>query len=305
MSVSGCFVNDVNVTGALAPTSLGLSPNILLQNTTTINITELDTTDFVDDVSSLSIDITADCSGIEEMDFSPAVGEVNLDGRVLTAVSGLCVEATHAQALKPLYAEALLEQVMNYDDIFKSCTDTVACENLRIAIFILTDDDTGESYGMQLEFLSETESSAPYLTLLTIVSENKIEYYGEVTTSTNISAYSQITSAISTLLSLDIDGLNTSEKNKKKLTKDLKDKGAIKDLEKALKPKYWSEENTLTEKDGEKAFEEVAKAVKDISKAKGRIDDESSDPSILALLDSLNEIEANLIESMRGLAVNR
>ena len=106
-TLSGCFVNEVKVTGTLAPTSLGLSSNILLQNTTTIDFTDLDTTNAVGTVSSLSIDITADCSAIdlstEMMDFAPAVGEVNLDGRVLTAVNGLCVEPTYAQSQKAHY----------------------------------------------------------------------------------------------------------------------------------------------------------------------------------------------------------
>ena len=64
-TVSGCFVNEVKVTGSLAPTSLGLPSNILLQNTTTINVQDLDITNLVGAVSSLSIDISADCSAID------------------------------------------------------------------------------------------------------------------------------------------------------------------------------------------------------------------------------------------------
>ena len=127
-TLSGCFVNEAKVTGSLAPTSLGLPSNILLQNTTTINVQDLDTTNIVGDVSSLSIDISADCNAIdlssEMMDFAPAVGEVNLDGRVFTAVNSLCVEPTYAQSQTALYAQAVSAKRMSNSDFFKSCTDT-------------------------------------------------------------------------------------------------------------------------------------------------------------------------------------
>ena len=305
-SVSGCFVNEVKVTGSLAPTSLGLSSNILLQNTTSINVQGLDVSAFVDVVPSLSIDVTADCSAITELDFSPAVGEVLIDGRVLTAASSLCVEAAHADFLKNGYAQAMSANDMSNADILKSCTDTGTCENLRIAIFVLTDNITGESFGMQLELLSETNTSDPYLTLLTIVGEGKLEYYGEVITNTTVtvSPISQMTSAIDTLSSLDIQGLAISNKDQKALTRTL-EKGAIRQLEKTTLPEYWSNDNTLTELGGDVVFAAVANAVKKIAKARGLLDEGSSDLSILALLGTLNEIQANLAASMRALAADR
>ncbi len=307
-SVSGCFVNEAKVTGSLAPTSLGLPSNILLQNTTTINVQDLDITNIVGAVSSLSIDISADCSATnvsaDMMAFAPASGEVNLDGRVFTAVNSVCVEPTYAQSQIALYAGAVAAQGMSNSDFLKSCTGTDTCENLRIAIFIL-EDANKNTYGLQLEMIGETETSAP-LTLLTIVGDGKLEYYGEVITSTpSPSPNSQISTAIETLLSLDIDGLNTSKKNKKKLEKDLQGKKVIKELEEALKPKYWSSENTLTEAGGDKVFKGIAKAMKTISKAKDKIIGESNDASIAALVETLNDIEASLVESMRTLAADR
>ena len=303
-SVSGCFVNGVKVTGSLAPISHGLSPNILLQNTTTINVQGLDTANLVDAVSSLSIDINADCSATdmstEMISFAPAVGEVNIGGRVLTAVNSLCVEATYAESQKALYAQALSAQGMSNDQFFKSCTDTVTCENLGIAIFIL-EDSNNNTYGLQLEMLGETETSAP-LILLTLVGDGKLEYYGEVIPSTT-SISSQISAVFTTLLlSLDIEGLNTSEKNKKKLTKDLQGKQVTKGLEAAMEPEYWANDNTLTEAGGDKVFKDIANAMKKISKAKALVEDASMSTM---LLDTLNELEANLIESMRALADNR
>ena len=307
-SVSGCFVNEVKVTGSLAPTSLGLPSNILLQNTTTINVQDLDITNLVGAVSSLSIDISADCRAIdlstEMMGFAPAAGEVNLDGRIFTAVNSLCVESTYAQSQTALYAGAVEVQGMSNDQFLKSCSGTDTCENLRIAIFIL-EDSNNNTYGMQLELLGETATSTP-LTLLTIVGDGKLEYYGEIITSTpSPSPNSQISTAITTLLSLDIDGLNTSKKNKKKLEKDLQGKKVIKELEEALKPEYWSSDNTLTEAGGDKVFKGIAKAMKTISKAKDKIIGESNDVSITALVDTLNDIEASLVDSMRTLAAER
>ncbi len=307
IAVSGCFVNEVKVTGSLAPASLDLPSYINLQNEPTINVKEYDASNVVKDVSSLLIDLKADCSAIdnssEGLGFVDAGGTVELDGRKLTAVSSMCVEATYAQDKKDLYAQVISMQGMNYAAFFKSCTNTVACENLRIAIFILTDGTN--DYGLQLELLSETESSDPNLTLLTLVSDDKVEYYGEVVTSTSISPVSQMTLAIETLSLLDIQGLDISNKDQKALTKDLQEKGATKELEKALKPEYWSDENTLTEKGGDKVFAAVAKAVKKISKAAGLLDEGSSDPSIEALLETLNDLEAILADSMRALAADR
>lgn len=306
-TLSGCFVNEVKVTGSLEPSTLGLSDNILLQNTTTINVTDLDTTNFVENVSSLSIDITADCNAIDlssEMSgFAPAVGEVNLDGRVLTAVNGLCVDDIYAESQKALYAQALSAQGLSNDFVFKSCTGSDTCENLKIAIFIL-EDVNNNTYGLQLEMLDGTATTES-LTLLTLVGDGKLEYYGQVISNTNISSFNQIETAISTLLSLDIDVLDISNKKKKRLTKNLQEKGAVKDLEKALNPKNWSDENTLSEKNGDKVFTSVAKAIKKVLKAKKRLANESNDPSIQALLTTLNEIEANLTESMRALTANR
>ncbi|MEH6456254.1 MAG: hypothetical protein V7749_08020, partial [Cocleimonas sp.] len=284
-----------------------LSTNILLQNTSSINVQELDVSAFVEVVPSLSIDVTADCSAITELEFSPAVGEVILDGRVLSATSSLCVEATYAQVLKTQYAQVLSAQGMSNADVFKSCTVTETCENLRIAIFTLSDNATGESYGMQLELLSETETSDPYLTLLTIVGEGKLEYYGEVISGTTVtvSPISQITSSLATLASLDIKGLDIKKKDQKALEKRLQKKGATRALNKALKPKFWSSETTLTERGGDVVFKKVANAVKNISKAKKLLDDQSSDPSALALLDTLNELQASLAGSMRALAADR
>ena len=162
------------------------------------------------------------------------------------------------------------------------------------------------TYGLQLELLGETATSAP-LTLLTLVGEGTLEYYGEIITSTpSPSPNSQISTAIETLLSLDIDALNTSKKNKKSLTKNLQDKkGATKGLDGALKEQYWTIDNTLTEAGGDKVFKSIADAMKKISKAKATIEDESNDASISALLETLNDIQASLVESMRALAADR
>ena len=305
-SVSGCFVNEVKVSGSLEPTSLGLSPNILLQNTTSINDQDLDTTAFVDVVPSLLIDVTADCSAIPELDFSPAVGEVILDGRVLTAASSWCVEPTYAQVLKTQYAQAMSALGISNADIFKSCTDTETCENLKVAIFVLTDNVTGESFGMQLELLSETNTSDPYLTLLTIVGEGKLEYYGEVISGTTVtvSPISQMTSSVDALASIDIQSLDISGKDQKALARTI-EKGAISQLEKTTLPEYWTDNNTLTELGGDVVFAAVANAVRKIAKATALLDGGSSDPSILALLGTLNELQANLAASMRALAADR
>ena len=61
----------------------------------------------------------------------------------------------------------------------------------------------------------------------------------------------------------------------------------------------------MTEAGGDKVFKDIADAMKKISKAKATIEDESNDASISALLDTLNDIEASLVESMRALAADR
>ena len=142
------------------------------------------------------------------------------------------------------------------------------------------------------------------LTLLTLVGDGKLEYYGEIIPSTT-SISSQISSVFTALLSLDIEALNTSEKNKKKLTKNLQGKQVTKGLEAAMEPEYWSNDNTLTQTGGDKLFKLVADAMKKIIKAKKEIQDETNDDSILVLLNTLNDTEAKLIESMRALAADR
>jgi len=306
-TLSGCFVNEVKVTGSLAPTSLGLPSNIFLQNTPTINVQDLDTTNPVDDVSSLSIDLTADCSATyvspQMMGFAPAVGEVKLDGKQFTAVSSLCVEPTLAQIFIVPNTQDIAANGMSNSDFLKSCTGTDTCENLRTAIFIITDGTN--DYGLQLELLGETETSDP-LTLLTLVSEGKLEYYGEIITSIpSPSPSSLISSGMTTLLSFDIAALDASKKTQSTLTKTLQSNAVTKALDVIMDPQYWSSDNTLNEAGGDIVFTTVANAMKKILTAKAEIAGDTTDISILDLLDTLNDIEAMLIESMRLLTANR
>ena len=108
----------------------------------------------------------------------------------------VCASSPHTLKAKQLYTPKPYQlQGMSNADFLRAVLIQITCENLRIAIFILTDCNNN-TYGLQLELLGETATSAP-LTLLTLVGEGKLEYYGEIITSTpSPSPNSQISTAI-------------------------------------------------------------------------------------------------------------